>query len=472
MLLVTMQVKFIGATDTVSGSKHIIVLKNGFTILLDCGFYQGLGQETFYLNSKLEFDPLSINIVLLSHAHIDHCGNLPLLVKQGFKYSIFCTKATADMARLLLTDSFHIYESDIEKENQYRESKGLRPLKLLYDKEDLIRTFSLFKLIDFNETQKINDSCSFVFTPNGHILGSCSITLTIKEDKKQKVLTYTGDIGRYNNLIMKNPESFPQSDFLICESTYGDKFHEDSEFTKMQLLNHIKKTCFDKKGKLIIAAFSLGRTQEILFVLNQMKKLNLIPKKLKVFLDSPLSIKITNVSKNYFQLFNDDFKHVLKDDQDPFSFYNLFLLEKTEQSKYLNEFHEPCIIISASGMMDAGRIKHHLLHLLSDSKNTILASGFCTKNSLGDKLLSGVSSIQLFDIDIEVKADIEKIYSFSAHADSKEMLTYLSSQNKKQIKKIFLVHGEKESKIAWQKVLIKNDFKNIVIPEKNQIFEI
>ena len=467
-----MQLKFIGATDTVSGSKHVLTLKNGFTILLDCGLYQGMGVETIHLNSKLELNPKSIDVVILSHAHIDHCGNLILLVKQGFRGHIYCSKATADIARLLLTDSFHIYESDMEKENQYRERKNLKPLELLYDKDDLITTFSLFNAIDFNLSKKINDLCSFVFTKNGHILGSCSITLIVTEDEKEIVLTYTGDIGRYNDLIMKDPESFPNSDYIICESTYGDKLHDDTNFAKMELLNYIKKTCFDKKGKLLIAAFSLGRTQELLFVLNQLKNLNLIPKQLKVFLDSPLSIEITSVSKKYFDLYNEDFKCVLREDEDPFSFYNLFLLEKTEQSKYLNELHEPCIIISASGMMDAGRIKHHLLHLLPDSRNTILASGFCTKNSLGGKLLSGVRTIQLFDVSIEVKAEIEKIFSFSAHADKNDMLNYLAYQNKKTLKNIFLVHGEKTAKKEWKKTLQLNGFNNIIIPEKNQIFEI
>ena len=467
-----MQLKFIGATDTVSGRKHLLTLKNGFTILLDCGLYQGMGDETIHLNSKLEFNAKSIDVVILSHAHIDHCGNLILLVKPGFRGQIYCSKATADIARLLLTDSFHIYESDMEKENQYRERKNLKPLELLYDKEDLITTFSLFSAIDFNLSKKINDLCSFVFTKNGHILGSCSITVIVTEDEKEIVLSYTGDIGRYNDLIMKDPESFPISDYIICESTYGDKLHDDTNYAKIELLNCIKKTCLDKKGKLLIAAFSLGRTQELLYALNQLKNLNLIPKQLKVFLDSPLSIEITSVSKKYFDLYNEDFKYVLKEDEDPFSFYNLFLLEKTEQSKYLNELHEPCIIISASGMMDAGRIKHHLLHLLPDSRNTILASGFCTKNSLGGKLLSGVRTIQLFDVSIEVKAEIEKIFSFSAHADKNDMLNYLAYQNKKTLKNIFLVHGEKTAKKEWKKTLQLNGFNNIIIPEKNQIFEI
>ena len=472
LFIAFMQLKFIGATDTVSGSKHVLTLKNGFTILLDCGLYQGMGVETIHLNSKLELNPKSIDVVILSHAHIDHCGNLILLVKQGFRGHIYCSKATADIARLLLTDSFHIYESDMEKENQYRERKNLKPLELLYDKDDLITTFSLFNAIDFNLSKKINDLCSFVFTKNGHILGSCSITLIVTEDEKEIVLTYTGDIGRYNDLIMKDPESFPNSDYIICESTYGDKLHDDTNFAKMELLNYIKKTCFDKKGKLLIAAFSLGRTQELLFVLNQLKNLNLIPKQLKVFLDSPLSIEITNVSKNYFDLYNEDFKRILIEDEDPFSFYNLFLLEKTEQSKYLNELHEPCIIISASGMMDAGRIKHHLLHLLPDSRNTILASGFCTKNSFGGKLLSGVSTIQLFDLTIEVKAEIEKMYSLSAHADANEMLTFLSFQNKKLIKSIFLVHGETETKTIWKATLLKNGYKNVIIPKAHETFEL
>jgi metallo-beta-lactamase family protein len=467
-----MQIKFIGATETVSGSKYLLILNSGDRILLDCGLYQGLGEETTHLNSKLGFEAFKVNAVILSHAHIDHCGNLPFLINQGFRGPIYCTQATADMAQLLLLDSFHIYETEIEHENKFRIKNGLKPIELLYTKEDVKQTFRLFNTIDFKKNQKINEECSLMFTSNGHVLGSCCVNLTIHEDSIKKFLTFTGDIGRYNDLMMEDPEQFPQADYIICESTYGDKLHEKTINAQQQLQAIINKTCEIKKGKLLIASFSFGRTQEILFLLKELKKQMLIPKNLKVYLDSPLSIEITRVSKKYIELYNDNFKNSLMLDDDPFLFHDLFFIEKTEQSKWLNQLEDPCVIISASGMMDAGRIKHHLFHLLSNYKNTILASGFCTPNSIGGKLLAGLKTYKLYDESIEVKAEIEKMYSLSAHADANEMLTFLSCQNKKLIKSVFLVHGETETKTKWKATLLNNGFKNVIIPKAGEMFDL
>ncbi len=465
-----MQIKFIGATETVSGSKHLLILKSGKHVLLDCGMYQGLGKLTTGLNSHLGIDPQLIDAVLLSHAHIDHCGNLPLLISQGYKKNIYCSYATADMAELLLVDSYHIYESELNKTNAYRLNHHLEPIKQLYTMREVKKTIELFKPIDFNKEQELNDECSFVLTRTGHILGSSAIHLKVKEENRNINFTYTGDIGRYNDLLMKDPELFPQAEYLICESTYGDRLHANIEDAQLQMLEIIRNTCIEKKGKLLIAAFSLGRTQEVLFVLNKFKNLGFISPKLKVFLDSPLSIKITNHSKKYFHEFNEGFQSVLKLDTDPFAFEGLIFTDKAEESKQINTVDDPCIIISAAGMMDAGRMQHHLLRLLSDEKNTILAVGFCAKGTVGDKLLSGEKEIHLFDKKIEVKAKVEKLFSFSAHGDQKDMLRYISSQKKDTLKKIFLVHGEEKIKINWQKKLIEEGYKEAIIPDKGAVF--
>ncbi len=467
-----MQLKFIGATETVSGSKHLLILKSGKQILLDCGMYQGLGKLTGGLNSHLGFDPKLIDAVILSHAHIDHCGSLPLLVSQGYKKNIYCTYATADMAELLLMDSYHIYESELNKANAYRLNHHLEQIKQLYTIDDVKKTFDLFKPVDFNNEQELNDESTFLLKRTGHILGSAAVYITIKEENRNICFTYTGDIGRYNDLLMNDPEFFPQTEYLICESTYGDKLHTNIEDAQLQLLEIIRKTCIDKKGKLLIAAFSLGRTQEVLFVLNKFKNLGFISPKLKVFLDSPLSIKITIHSKKYFHEFNNDFQSVLKTDVDPFAFDGLIFTDKAEESKQINLFEDPCIIISAAGMMDAGRVQHHLLHLLTNEKNTVLAVGFCAKGTVGDKLLSGEKEIHIFDTTIEVKAKVEKLFSFSAHGDQKDMLRYFSMQKKDTLKKIFLVHGEEKIKINWQKKLIEEGYKNVIIPEKGEIFQL
>jgi len=463
------QVKFIGATETVSGSKHLLILKSGKQILLDCGMYQGLGKLTAEFNAHLGFDPQLIDAVILSHAHIDHCGNLPFLVSQGYSKNIYCSYATADMAELLLMDSFHIYEFELNKMNTYRLHHHLETIKQLYTIDDVKKTFELFKPIDFNKEQELNDECSFILTRTGHILGSSAIHLSVKEEKRNICFTYTGDIGRYSDLLMKDPEFFPQTEYLICESTYGDKLHTNIEDAQLQLLETIRKTCIDKKGKLLIAAFSLGRTQEVLFVLNKFKNLGFISPKLKVFLDSPLSIKITNQSKKYFHEFNSAFQSILKSDVDPFAFDGLILTEKAEESKHINAIDDPCIIIAAAGMMDAGRVQHHLIHLLSNEKNTVLAVGFCAKGTVGDKLLSGEKEIHLFDTKIEVSANIEKLFSFSAHGDQQDMLQYISTQ-KKALKKVFLVHGEEKIKIKWQRKLVDEGFNEVIIPKKGEIF--
>jgi len=467
-----MQIKFIGATETVTGSMHLIETENNFSILLDCGLYQGLGQETDVLNRQLHINPSQIDVVLLSHAHIDHSGNLPLLVKQGFLGSIYCTPPTRKVVELLLFDSANIHESEIEYINKEREILNQKPLEPLYNSHDVERCIKHVKTIPYNQEFYLNNTVSFTFTDIGHILGSAAINLKFKHaTHKTTYLTYTGDIGKYDDIILNNPLPFPQADYIICESTYGDRLHKHSPDFDLQLLNIIRKTCIEKKGKLIIPAFSLGRTQELVFILNKLKNKNMLPD-INIYIDSPLSTSITNIMKEHMSFFNKSFNQSLLKDSNPFEFENLKYIIDKEESKALTNTKKPCIIIAASGMMDGGRIKHHLIHHISNSKNTILIVGYCTPNSLGGKIKNGEKSVKIFDEFYDVNAEIEMIEAFSAHADYAEIIKFLSCQNKSNVNAIYLVHGDSSAKISFKEKLIKEGFKRVIIPHKNEVITI
>ena len=329
-----MQVKFIGATETVTGSKHLITTDKGYNILLDCGLFQGLGKDTSTMNRNLEVDPAKIDVVVLSHAHIDHSGNLPLLVNQGFFGSIYCTPPTLKVVEVLLYDSAKIHEIDIEYVNKKREVNNLEPLKPLYTSNDVKRCLKHFKTIPYNAEFHLNEEASIIFTDAGHILGSAVVNVKLK-DKNDKVthLAFSGDVGKYNDMLLKNPAPFPQADYIICESTYGDRLHEVELDAELHLLNVVRKTCVEKKGKLIIPAFSLGRTQEIVYVLNKLKNNNLLPN-IKIFVDSPLSTNITDIMRENVNCFNEKLQQYIKTDPDPFGFSNLkYIREKTDLRK-------------------------------------------------------------------------------------------------------------------------------------------
>jgi metallo-beta-lactamase family protein len=465
-----MQVKFIGATETVTGSKHLITTDKDYSILLDCGLYQGMGKETDSLNRHLGINPSKIDVVILSHAHIDHSGNLPLLVKEGFLGSIYCTPQTLEVVEVLLQDSAKIHEYDIEYVNKKREQRGEEPLEPLYTVKDTERCLKHFKTVPYHTDFHLNDEVAFNFTDAGHILGSAAVNLQLKnKDKKIIHLTFTGDVGKYNDMLLKDPECFPQADYILCESTYGDRLHEIEKDAELHLLNVVRNTCVEKKGKLIIPAFSLGRTQEIVYILDKLKNKKMLPN-IKVYVDSPLSTNITDIMRENVDCFNQRLQEYIKVDADPFGFSNLKYIHEKEESIALNSSEEPCIIISASGMMDAGRIKHHLANNISDPKNTILVVGYCTPNSLGGRIKAGEKEVKIFGQFHEVNADVEIIDSYSAHADYSELIRFLSCQDKTKIKKLFLIHGDPDAKISFKDKLVEEGYKDVVIPNKNETF--
>lgn len=467
-----MQITFLGATETVTGSKHLIQTEKGFRVLLDCGLYQGLGKETDNYNRELDLNPAQIDVVLLSHAHIDHSGNLPLLVKEGFSGSIYCTPPTLKVVEVLLYDSAKIHENDIEYLNKKREQRQQEPLTPLYTSKDVDRCLTHFKTIPYHVEFHLNTEMSVTFTDAGHILGSAVTHLKVKETTGRIIrITYTGDIGKYNDMLLKDPEHFPQADYIICESTYGNKLHGVESDAEAHFLNVVTNTCVHKKGKLVIPAFSLGRTQEIVYLLDKLKNKGLLPD-INVYVDSPLSTNITDIMREHVTCFNERLQEYIKKDPDPFGFNRLNYIRKKEESIALNSNKEPCIIISASGMMDAGRIKHHLANTISDAKNTILIVGYCSPHSLGGRIREGQKEVKIFGKEYEVKADVEIIDSYSAHADYNELIRFLSCQDKEKIKALFLVHGEPDAKQAFKAHLNTHGFMTSIIPKKHEVFEL
>lgn len=463
------KIKFIGATESVTGSKHLIITSGGDQILLDCGLYQGHGRKTDAMNRKLDLAPANLKAVILSHAHIDHSGNLPSLVKQGFTGKIYCTPATKDVCSVLLLDSAFIQESDARFFNKHRRGPDQDPVKPIYTIADAERCLTHFETVEFNTDFRISDEVSFYFSENGHIIGSAAVNLTIREDKRITRVTFTGDIGRYNDPLLKPPGVFQQADHIICESTYGDRLHETPENASQKLLDIVKRTCIEKKGKLVVPAFSLGRTQEIIFLLDEMKNKGLLPE-IKVFVDSPLSSKATSIVRSHPESFNEKLRDYIKKDPDPFGFPNLKYVTDSEESKALNDLDEPCVIVSASGMAEAGRVKHHLRNNIADPRCTVLITGYCAPGTLGARLMAGEKSVHIFGDYFEVKADVDSIQSLSAHGDYSEMIRFLSCQSVSQVKTIHLVHGEEEAKSAFREKLLAEGYRSVVIPGKGDTF--
>lgn len=466
-----MQIQFFGAARTVTGSKHLLTTLDGKKILLDCGFFQGRGADTDSMNRHFEFDPASIDYLILSHAHIDHSGNIPNLVKQGFKGQIICTTATADLCKIMLTDSAHIQENDMRFINKRRMKRGEEPLKPLYSIKEVEKALRQFVSVKYNASYQVFEGFNVKFTDSGHILGSAAVNIEYTENGTTKTFCFTGDIGRYNGSILRDPQPFPQADVIVCESTYGDRLHTDNAMSEQELFNVVYNTCIEKKGKLIIPAFSLGRTQEVVFALDQMEHKKMLPH-INVYVDSPLSINATNIMRAHPECFNEDILDYMKKDPNPFGFGNLIYIQDAQDSKALNELKEPCIIISASGMIEAGRIKHHIANNISDPKNTILMVGYAEPNSTGGKIRAGAKKVRVFGVEHEVKADVVIIDSYSAHADYKEMIQYLGCQDKSKIQQLILVHGEYETQLNFKEKLLEAGFRHITIPSEKEVIEL
>lgn len=466
-----MNITFHGAARNVTGSKHLLNLNDGTQILLDCGMFQGMGEETEELNEYFGFDPKKVDYLILSHAHIDHCGLIPRLVAEGFEGSIFCTSATMDLARILMMDSAKIQEQDSAYSNKHRQRKNLKELSALYTEENVIDALHLFKIVEYGEEFEITPRIKMKFTDAGHIIGSAAVHLSILEEGKFTNLTFSGDIGRYNDLLLNPPQPFEQADYIILESTYGDSLHKDLEPIENQLKEIIKETCLVKGGKLIIPAFSVGRTQELLYALNGLELKGELPD-VPYYVDSPLSEKATKVLKEHPEVYNKGVQKVLEVDADPFAFKRLKFIEMVAESKALNNDPRPCVIISASGMAEAGRIKHHIKNSISNHKNTILMVGYCEPRSLGGRLINGDQFVSIFGEEYQVMADVKVIKSMSAHGDYEDLLHFLSCQDPKKVKRIFLVHGEYKVQQNFAERIKTYNFKEVEIPEQHETVEL
>jgi len=466
-----MKVAFHGAAQTVTGSKHLITLNNGKKILFDCGMFQGLGKETDFLNSTLGFVATEVDYLLLSHAHIDHSGLVPKLVKDGFNGKIFCTPATKDLTEILLEDSAEIQRDDTKFINKKRNREGLPPYEPLYTPDDVASVLPLLNEVQYGEWFTIEPGIEVLYTDAGHIIGSAAVHVRINENTKTTQISFSGDVGRYRDIILRSPDVFPQADYIIIESTYGNSLHEDIFNSTDKVYEWIEKTCVQKKGKLIIPAFSVGRTQELLYTLNQLSNEKKLPK-IKVYVDSPLSREATDVVRSHPENYNSRVRKLLETDYDPFGFDELTFIKTVDESKQLNDLHEPCIIISASGMADAGRIKHHIANNINDPRNTILMVGYCEPNSLGGRLINGAKEVKIFGEYYKVQAEVGSIRSMSAHGDYDDLSQFLACQNLADVKKLFIVHGEYDVQLDFQQRLLKKGFKDVIVPALHQSFDL
>jgi metallo-beta-lactamase family protein len=466
-----MQIKFCGADRVVTGSSHLIILDDGYKILLDCGLFQGGENYVDTFNQSFHFDPKEIDVLILSHAHIDHSGRIPKLVHEGFNGRIICTSATKDLCKIMLLDSAHIQENDAEYVNKKRLKRGQPPINPLYTQDDVEPALRLFEAVNYETEFLVRDGVTGYFRDNGHIIGSGSILLNVQSTEGLRKIGFTGDIGRPNRPILKDPAPMEDVDYLISEATYGGRYHESYPDDKEYLLKVVVDCCISRRGKVIIPAFSIGRTQEVVFMLDQLNKDGKLPH-IPVYVDSPLSTNATEVYRNHTECFDDYVSRYLITDNNPFGFNDLTYITEVEESKALNMKPEPCMIISASGMAEAGRIVHHIKNNMEDARNTILIVGYCAEGSLGWKIRNGISPIKIFGDEKQLRAKVEIMDSFSAHGDHDELLHFLNNLNRQRLKKLFLVHGVFEAQLALKKGLESNGFQFISMPEMGEFKEL
>lgn len=456
-----MKIKFLGATKSVTGSMHIIE-SNGKRVLLDCGFFQGRREESNRRNRSFPYDPKSIERVVLSHAHIDHSGNLPNLVKQGYQNSIYSTFATRDLCVAMLKDSAYIQKKDAEYLNKRKERKGLPPIEPLYDIDDVEKALSLFRGIGYRKGFYVSTDIKLTFHDAGHILGSALSIFDIRENGKTLRLAYIVDLGRKKLPILRDPDMVKDIHFMIIESTYGNRLHEDISGTEKKLARVVNET-IQAGGKIIIPAFSLGRTQEVIYCLNKLQNQKKIPA-IKIFVDSPLAVNVTDIFKLHPECFDKETNRMIALNRNPFGWENITYIRNVEESKRLNKLDEPCAIISASGMCEAGRILHHLKNNIEDSKNTILVVGFMAKHTLGRRIVQRQEKVRIFGDQYRLKAKVEVFDEFSAHADRNELLEYVNN-TKDSLKGVFVVHGEEKQSEALADGIKDLGIKNVLVPD-------
>lgn len=450
-----MEITLFGAAKSVTGSCFSLTTKNE-KILIDCGMFQGNKENERMNYEDFDFNPSKYNVLLLTHAHLDHCGRIPKLVKQGFSGKIYCTKATKELALIILTDSAKLSAQDIENENRRRAEKGLPPRKPLYNDEDVKKAIKLFETVEYDEDVKITKNIIARFYDAGHILGAASIQLEIKEEKETKVIAFSGDIGQLHSVLVKDTEPIKKADYVFIESTYGDRLHQPIEERNKEFLRIINET-YKRGGKLMIPSFAVERAQEILYLLGKFKSEKLISD-IRVYLDSPMAINATEVFTKYPEYYNEEVQGELRKKKDVFNFPGLIYTRKVEESKVINGVKGSCIIIAGNGMCTGGRIKHHIRNNIGDKKNTLLFVGYQAEGTLGYWMNRGEKVIRLLGTQVQVNAKIESMDGFSAHADYIGLIKWLKNFAPKP-KKIFIFHGEEKQSLAFSKRLEDDNMK-------------
>lgn len=464
-----MKIQFIGAARTVTGSQHLLTIHDK-KILLECGLFQGRRKDTYEKNKNFSFDPKEIDALILSHAHIDHSGNIPHLVKDGFRGPIYSTSATKDLCDIMLKDSAYLQRRDIEWLN--KKNKKHIPDESLYSIEDVDAAIQYFVPVNYNTATEIFPGVTAYFQDAGHILGSAGIFLEIEEENGKKIsFGFSGDIGRYDTPIIKDPDYFRDLDLLIMESTYGNRLHTKKDEVEEEVAKVVRQV-FDRKGKIIIPAFAVGRTQLLVYVFHKLFDQKRIPE-IPIYVDSPLAVNATKVFKDHPECFDRETSRIfLESGNDPFGFGRLKYISTVDQSKELNDINDPIIIISASGMAEGGRILHHLANNIGNPKNLVLFVGYAAEQTLARKIMDGIKQVNILGEEYSVNCQIKIMDYFSGHADQNELLDYLSLNPQKRLKNIFLVHGEEDQALPLKEKILQKGYKNADYPMSGEKFVI
>ena len=468
-----MKITFHGAARTVTGSRHLVEV-NGKQILLDCGLYQGARRESYERNQNFPFDVSQVDCMVLSHAHIDHSGNIPNLVKNGFRGPIYCTHATRDLCAVMLLDSASIHERDAEFVNKKRKKRGEAPVEPLYTTEDAVASLTYFSSESYNRAVQIEPGVTLTFIDAGHMLGSASVILDIEEHEAMRDvrLVFSGDIGRVDLPIIRDPH-FPESaDVVIMESTYGDRLHVTLKTLQEQLKTIINQTV-ERRGAVIIPAFAVGRTQQLVFELHKLMDNREIPP-IPIYVDSPLASNTTAVFRTHPECYDEEIRHFMLEDAthaDPFGFEGLKYTSSVEESMALNDLQDSFIVISASGMMEHGRVLHHLRNRISDSRTTVLVTGWQAPNTLGRRLVEGEKMVRIFGEEHTNRAHVEVLNGFSGHADQNGLLEWVEKLRRKPYQ-LFLVHGEATAAETLRHELNARYAFRVDIPNMGQMFEV
>jgi len=455
-----MKISFLGAARTVTGSMHLLEV-NGARILLDCGLYQGRRAEANERNRHLPRPALDADCLILSHAHIDHSGNIPGLCRQGFSGPIYATRATQDLCAVMLADSAHIQEQDAAYLNKKLQRRGEPLVEPIYTTLNAQQAMSQFVGVDYGVPFEPVPGVSARFLDAGHILGSAAIVLDVDEGGKNHRFCFTGDVGRPNTPIIRDPEPLEGVEWLVTESTYGNRLHDPIGDAEAQLADTVNETA-RRGGKVIIPAFSVGRTQELVYALARLRAENRIPE-IPIFVDSPLSTNVTGVFRKHPECFDQEMNALLAKQDDPFGFSKLAYTRSVADSKQIKFLADPCIIISASGMCETGRILHHLSNNIGDPKNTVLIVGFQAANTLGRRLVEKWPQVRIFGEEHRVRAQVRVINALSAHADRDELLRYIGA-TQETLRKVFVVHGEESQSLALADTLFNLGIPEVAVP--------